>query len=83
MDSQVKEYSWNTIAEFRSLDEFKRFAAWMDVQVKNGSATDVPVSEPYMGAPSFDERWVKRVPDGRVWRLVGPDGPFHGLFERV
>ncbi|MEK6815229.1 MAG: hypothetical protein AABY65_10875 [Nitrospirota bacterium] len=82
MDSQVKQCPWESIDDFASLGEFNRFVAWMNDQVKNGLAEETLVTSPYMGATAFEEKWFRHVATGQVWRLVWPDGPFHGLFER-
>ena len=83
MDSQVKQSLWEPIESFASLGEFNRFVAWMNDQIKNGFAVETAVISPYLDATTFDEKWFKNVETGKVWRLVGPDGPFYGLFEKV
>lgn len=83
MDSQVKQCPWEPIDDFASLSEFSRFSAWINDQVQNGLAEEVSVTSPYMGATAFQEQWFRHVETAQVWRLVWPDGPFHGLFERV
>ena len=75
--------SWEKINNFQMRSEFDRFAAWMLEQVSLGVAEQVSVTHPYSGAPSFPEKWFRHIGSGEVWRLVWPDGPFHGLFERV
>lgn len=83
MDNQVKQCPWVSIDDFARLSEFNRFVAWMNDQVKNGLAEETSVISPYMGATTFKEKWFKHVETGQVWRLVWPDGPFHGIFEKV
>jgi len=49
---------------------------------QEGRARFVPVKEHY-GNATFDERWVERLDNGEIWRLVDPDYPFRGAFEVV
>lgn len=83
MDSQMTTCSWEAIEDFHSLAEFERFEDWVAGQIANGNAAEVAVSAPYLDAPSFAEKWFKHLRSGQVWRLVWPDGPFTGLFDRV
>lgn len=83
MDTQIKLCPWESIDDFASLNEFNRLATWITNQVKDGLAEATSVTSPYMDATTFEEKWFKHVETGQIWRLVWPDGPFHGLFERV
>jgi len=83
MDSEIKKCSWRTIDDFTSLNEFNRFVAWVNEQVENGSAKEAPTLVPYLGGSAFEEKWLIHLESGQTWRLVWPDGPFHGLFEKV
>lgn len=74
---------WKAISDFRSRGEFERFQSWIEAQVASGDAQEVPVAKPYIDAPSFTEKWFKHLASSTVWRLVWPDGPFTGVFERV
>jgi hypothetical protein len=73
---------WEQIGDFRSPGEFDRFVTWMQVQVENGVAAEVAVTSPYLDA-TFSERWFHHQASGEIWRVVWPDPPFTGLFERV
>lgn len=79
----MTECLWEPIEVFVSRGEFDRFVAWMSKLETNSITEKVPVSQPYLGATSFTEQWFKHSGSGQVWRLVWPDGPFKGLFERV
>jgi hypothetical protein len=83
MDSQVIPCPWDEIEDFQTRGEFDRFVAWLGDQVSDGKTIEVPVAAPYLGATSFTEKWFEHLGSGMVWRLVWPDGPFTGLFERV
>jgi len=76
-------YPWNAIDDFQSPSEFDRFVAWIMNRVAIGEAVEVEVSAPYLDAPAFTEKWFKHLGSGEIWRMVWPDGPFTGLFERV
>lgn len=73
---------WDEIHGFLSPGEFERFRQWIAEAQAEGVLTEVPVSEPYSGSPLFDERWYRST-SGTVWRVVEPDPPFRGVFERV
>jgi hypothetical protein len=83
MDSQMKNCTWESIDDFRSLGEFERFGKWMVEQVATGEAVEVMVTRPYLDAPAFREKWYCHAVSGEVWRLVWPDGSFTGVFEQV
>jgi hypothetical protein len=59
----------------------------MEIQAKIASAVadgvlvSIAVEAPY-GSLMFDEKWYK-LSSGQVWRIVSPDYPFKGVFERV
>jgi len=78
----MKNCSWEMISDFQSLSEFNRFVDWINEQVSSGLAEEVPVLRPYSGL-SFREKWYRHLASGQTWRLVWPEWPFTGLFERV
>jgi hypothetical protein len=55
----------------------------MQNQVAAGLAEEVEVEHPYINAPSLKEKWFMHVENSCIWRIVWPDGPFTGLFEKV
>lgn len=79
----MKQCDWEQITDFQSLNEFKKFVAWMDEQTKAGIAKEVPVENHYSGASTFREKWFCHAASGKIWRLVWPDAPFTGTFEPV
>lgn len=79
----MKNCTWESIDDFRSLGEFESFENWMDEQVVSGEAIEVAVTRPYLDASAFREKWYCHTTSGDVWRLVWPDGPFTGVFEEV
>lgn len=62
--------------------EFERFKQWIASAPDEGALVEVPVQERYRGSSMFDEHWY-RATSGSVWRLVAPEPPFLGVFERV
>ncbi|MCZ8208819.1 MAG: hypothetical protein O9270_11590 [Aquidulcibacter sp.] len=74
---------WEKIDDFQALSEFNRFASWMNEQVAAGEAGEILVTAPYLDATTFEEKWFRHNDSGQTWRLVLPDFPFTGLFERV
>ena len=79
----MKACPWKTIGDFRSYSAFERFVAWVNDQVKLGTAEELPVRKPYIGATTFREKWYCHIASGKIWRLVWPDAPFTGIFEPV
>lgn len=70
------------IDDFQSMNEFNRFEKWIENEIIFGSVSEVRVLEYYAGI-NFKERWFKFHETGEIWRLVYPDGPFHGYWGAV
>lgn len=66
---------------FNSPGHFERFEKSLNQMISEGSVKEVPVSKPY-SIVEYSERWVQ-CPNGDVWRMVAPDYPFTGLFQKV
>ena len=80
----MKTCPWESIDDFRDLIEFERFEKWMNGQIVAGQAVEVSVTVPYLGEyAGFREKQFCHIGSKTLWRLVWPDGPFHGLFEKV
>lgn len=82
MDSQV-----NCICEvmekidgFHSIGEFERFQLYIENLVTNGDLIEKPVKKAYGG---FKEQWFKCSVCSQTWRLVHPDFPFTGIWDKV
>ena len=73
---------WEEIHGFFSPGEFRRFQDCVKNSIENGVLVEVNVESPYSGSSLFDERWFESK-NGSCWRLVAPDPPFRGVFERV
>lgn len=72
---------WDEIHGFQSPGEFARFERWISEALDEGALTEIPV-ETQHEYPTFRERWF-RDRSGMRWRLVMPDPPFRGEFERI
>ena len=83
MASEVNSCPWEPINGFKSIFEFERFVVWMQETIEKGRAERVKVEKRYQGITSFNEEWFKHIESGTVWRLISPDFPFTGLFEKV
>lgn len=74
---------WEEIDSFGTPGEFQRFVRWIAEQITSGTASEVPVTTRYGGAKTLHERWFTHADSGQTWRLVAPEPPFLGVFERV
>lgn len=74
--------TWEAIDDFQSRTEFVRLIVWIDSQVSEKMASEILVKDTYAGS-GFTERWFQCAVSNSVWRLVYPDGPFHGLWHAV
>lgn len=82
MDSKVECICniLDEINEFQSIWEFERFQKYVDGLVKDGDFVEIPVQVYYAG---FPEQWFKCKSCSQKWRLVHPDFPFKGIWEKI
>jgi hypothetical protein len=71
----------NEIHGFDSPQHFAQFCRAIEESIDKDELTPVAVEQPY-GSLMFEESWY-RTATGQVWRLVSPEFPFKGIFERV
>ena len=83
MDSSLNSHIWEQIHGFSSPGEYRRFVSFIEVQVSQGQADEVPVELGYGAGEIYGGRWFRDRDSGQVWRLVAPDFPFRGLWEPV
>ena len=83
MADKITSCPWEPINGFASHTEFQRFCAWITDSVTTKKARKVPVKKRYQGIESFSEDWYQHIQSSTVWRLVHPDGPFRGIFEKI
>lgn len=74
---------WDEIHGFTSPSEYERFVRWLNEQEAAGVIEMVPVGRRYNDSSLFEEQWVRCVECTQVWRVVAPDPPFRGVFEKV
>jgi hypothetical protein len=83
MGDKVIECPWEEIDKFHSFQEYEKFKDWISEQVALKNADEVPVRERYSGTMMREELWFKHLSSDQIWRLVGPDPPFYGVFEPI
>ena len=74
---------WETIDRFQSLAHYEQFLSWINDQVAKGFATVVPLDSAKAWGNAWDEQWYQCAADREVWRLVGPEPPFRGVFKKL
>lgn len=78
---------WEAVDRFQNLVEFRSFERWIAGQVSAGMARQVPVEQAFAGHALVQadviEVWYMHVMSREVWRLVWPDPPFDGVFQRI
>jgi hypothetical protein len=74
---------WETIDRFQSLAHYEEFHSWINEQVAKGFAAVLPLDPTMAWGNAWEEQWYQCLADREVWRLVGPDPPFRGVFKRL
>jgi hypothetical protein len=74
---------WEEIHGFTSPGEYDRFVRYIEDQVSMGVAREREVDPRYGKDMIFGGRWFEYIGTQEVWRLVAPDFPFRGLWERL
>jgi hypothetical protein len=74
---------WDPVDGFNSLAEYERLRDSVSEQVRMGLADERRVSKPYSGLKTIDEHWYRCKATGEIWRMIAPDPPFPGIFDRV
>jgi hypothetical protein len=80
---KMSKFVWEEIHAFQSLSEYQRFVEYIESQVRAGHAIEVPADPRYQKGEVYGGRWFEDPGSGEIWRLVSPDFPFRGLWERV
>ncbi len=76
--------NWETIHGFESLGEYRRFCAWLSMQVNDSLIESVPVTKTSRDLIfGLEEHWYRCKASGEIWRLVAPQAPFRGLWGPV
>lgn len=74
---------WEIVHAFKSLADYERLRDSLNDQIGLGQADERRVSKPYSGLKTLNERWIRCKSTGDTWRLIAPDPPFPGIFEKV
>jgi hypothetical protein len=74
---------WDAVDGFASLAEFQQIHRAITEQIAAGSVKETEVRKPYSGLQTLDEHWYQCKATGNTWRLIAPDPPFPGIFEKV
>jgi hypothetical protein len=68
---------------FQSPGEFQRFNEYILDQVTLGNLEPVQPDPNYEKGKIFGGAWYRCATCSEIWRLVDPDFPFKGLWEKV
>ena len=74
---------WTAVDGFESFADYEMVRASINDQIKAGLVDERRVGKPYSGLETLDERWYKCRATGQIWRLIAPDPPFQGIFEKL
>lgn len=73
----------NAIRSFESPGEYKKFCAYIAELVASNLLAETDADPDYGPGEVYGGRWFKDRSTNEVWRLVAPDYPFKGVWERV
>jgi hypothetical protein len=79
----VNACGWEPIDRFQSLAHYEKFLSSINEQVAEGRAAVISLDPAKAWGSAWDEHWYQCGADPEVWRLVGPDPPFRGVFKRL
>lgn len=74
------------IREFSSVIEYNRFNKYLFKKLSEGEIEELEPEEYFHGKNPWGEnkdRWFKDCSSEGKWRLVPPDFPFKGFFEKI
>ena len=74
---------WEEIQGFQTPGEYQRFVEYITGQTAAGLARELTVDPRYGRGEVYGGRWFQDIESGEIWRLVPPDPPFTGQWERV
>ena len=83
MGDKMNNSLWEEIEEFDGWADYDKFIAWINKQIIEGIATEIPMARPYNAVCKLEEKWYLHKASGQKWRLVKPEPPFPGLFQIV
>lgn len=71
------------IHNFASPGELFRFQQFLANGIAAGELREIAPDSKYHSGEISGGRWFALIKDNSVWRLIEPDPPFTGMFERV
>jgi len=74
---------WEEIHGFLSLEEFEQFVRYLEHETACGRALEVDADPTYGKGELYGGRWFQQVGSRVKWRLISPDAPFRGTWERI
>jgi len=74
---------WEPIDGFKSLVDYELLRDSIREQVQLGQVDERRVAKPYSGLKTIDEHWYRCKATGEIWRIIAPDPPFPGIFNKV
>jgi hypothetical protein len=76
-------FGWEEIRGFYTPDEYQKFCDYIESQIAQGVVEEKSPRASYHKGLIFGGRWFEDVQTKQTWRLVAPDFPFKGLWEKV
>jgi len=68
---------------FASPGEYARFVMFLESWIAAGNAKERPVDPAFGKGMVYGGRWFENPETNEMWRLVEPDPPFRGLWQRL
>jgi len=75
-------FGWEEIRGFYTPDEYQEFCDYIESQIAQGVVEEKSPRASYHKGLIFGGRWFEDVQTKQTWRLVAPDFPFKGLWEK-
>ncbi len=86
MDIMMDKYNvniWREIHGFNSPYEFNKFIFLIEDMVAKKTVEEIAIDLEYSKGEIYGGRWFINKANGEKWRLVSPDFPFKGLWEKI
>jgi hypothetical protein len=74
---------WEEIHGFSTPEEYRRFCSYIEGQVALGAAREREFDPAYKKGELVGGRWFEEIETNEIWRLIPPDFPFRGVWERI
>lgn len=83
MDKAIVDCEWEEIHGFYSWYEYKKFIQYLESQKDRGLVVEVDSNRNHSFRGFCGGRWFMCCYSHETWRLIEPDPPFAGLWEKV